>query len=76
MTKPIQRPGHPRSALGDSPSMNCPDRLLADAAGFADRMASLLDLEANRLRQWLFARCVLDSPDRPFLGGVAAALAP
>ena len=72
----------PKPYLGDPTydplqhMVNSPDRLVADPAGFADRMAGLLDLDASRLRHWLFARCVLGSLDRPFLGGVAAALAP
>ena len=72
----------PKPYLGDPTydplqhMLNSPDRLVADAAGLADRMAGLLDLDASRLRHWLFARCVLGSLDRPFLGGVAAALAP
>jgi len=72
----------PKPYLGDPTydvlqhMLNCPDRLVADPSGFADRMAALLELEANRLRHWLFARCVLESLDRPFLGAVAAALAP
>jgi streptomycin 6-kinase len=39
-------------------------------------MAALLDLDAQRLRQWLFARCVQESIDQPHLRGVAIALAP
>jgi streptomycin 6-kinase len=35
-----------------------PARLSADASGFVKQMAGLLDLNADRLRQWLFARCV------------------
>ena len=72
----------PKPYLGDPTydplqhMLNSPDRLVADAAGLADRMAGLLDLDASRLRHWRFARCVLGSLDRPFLGGVAAALAP
>ena len=72
----------PKPYLGDPTydplqhMLNCPDRLVADPAGFADRMAALLELEANRLRHWLFARCLVESLDRPFLGAVAAAPAP
>ena len=72
----------PKPYLGDPTydplqhMLNCPDRLVADPAGFADRMAALLELEANRLRHWLFARCLVESLDRPFLGAVAATLAP
>lgn len=56
--------------------LNFPDRLLADAEGFCRRMAGLLELDPNRLRQWLFARCVQESVDRPELGRVARDLAP
>jgi streptomycin 6-kinase len=56
--------------------LNHPDRLRADPVAFARRMAGLLDLDPERLRRWLFARCVLESLDRPELGRVARALAP
>ncbi len=56
--------------------LNFPARLSADATGFARRMADLLDLDAERLRQWLFARCVQESVDRPYLRSVAVSLTP
>jgi streptomycin 6-kinase len=56
--------------------LNFPARLDADPAGFVGRMAALLDLDAQRLRQWLFARCVQESIDHPHLRSVAIALAP
>jgi len=56
--------------------LNFPARLSADPSGFVKRMAGLLDLNANRLRQWLFARCVHESIDQPHLRGVAVNLAP
>jgi streptomycin 6-kinase len=56
--------------------INFPGRLAADAGGFADRMAGLLDLDARRVRLWLFARCVQESPQYPELRHVATALAP
>lgn len=56
--------------------LNFPDRLAADAVGFASRMADLLDLDAERLRQWMFARCVQESVDQPHLLGVVEDLAP
>lgn len=56
--------------------LNFPDRLAADAAGFARRMADLPDLDAERLRWWLFARCVQGSADQPHLPQVATDLAP
>ena len=56
--------------------LNFPGRLAADPSGFARRMADLLELDAERLRQWLFARCVQESIDQPHLRSVARALAP
>jgi streptomycin 6-kinase len=56
--------------------LNSPGRLAADPGGFARRMAGLLDLDAERLRQWLFARCAMEAVARPHLLPVAAALAP
>ena len=56
--------------------LNCDQRLTADAVGLAGRMAGLLDLDADRLRQWLFARCAQESLDQPDLIEVAARLAP
>jgi streptomycin 6-kinase len=41
--------------------LNCDDRLSIDPAGLAARMAHLLDLDAERVTQWLFARCVQES---------------
>jgi streptomycin 6-kinase len=52
------------------------DRLLTDPAGLIGRVVDLLDLDAGRLRQWLFARCVQESLDHPDLHAVAAQLAP
>jgi len=52
------------------------DRLLTAPAGLIGRMADLLDLDAGRLRRWLFARCVQESLDDPDLRGVAVRLAP
>jgi streptomycin 6-kinase len=40
--------------------LNFPGRLAADAPGFAARMAALLDLNPLRVRQWLFARSIID----------------
>jgi streptomycin 6-kinase len=56
--------------------LNCADRLSADPAGLARRMADLLDLDADRVRLWLFARCVQESVGWPGLGKVAARIAP
>ena len=56
--------------------LNCPGRLQADPAGLADRMAVLCDVDRERFRSWLFARCVVESPWWPELAAVAVALAP
>ncbi len=56
--------------------LNSPDRLGADPAAFVRRMAGLLDLDAERLGRWVFARCVLEWLGRPDLREVAAKLAP
>lgn len=72
----------PKPYLGDPTydalqhMLNCPDRLTADPAGFAARMAALLDLDAARLRLWLFARCVQESSYQPVLANVAVRLRP
>jgi len=50
----------------DSPTSVTPPTTLAD----------LLALDAERLRQWLFARCVQGSVDQPHLRRPAVALAP
>jgi len=54
--------------------LNC-DRLLADPAGLAGRLAGMLELDAERLRRWLFARCVQEAPADPALLDVARRLA-
>jgi streptomycin 6-kinase len=41
--------------------LNCDDRLASDPAGLAGRMAALLDLDCDRVRLWLLARCVQES---------------
>ncbi|MGH3319359.1 MAG: aminoglycoside phosphotransferase family protein [Streptosporangiaceae bacterium] len=56
--------------------LNCEDRLRMDPAGFARRMADLLDLHAGRLLAWLFARCVQESIDQPLLREVATRVTP
>jgi streptomycin 6-kinase len=56
--------------------LNCPDRLVSDPAGFARRMARLLDLDGQRLQQWLFARCVQQSIDQPHLLSAIIKIAP
>lgn len=55
--------------------LNC-DRLDADPRGLAGRFAALLELDAGRVTQWLFARCVVESIEQPPLRAVATTLAP
>lgn len=56
--------------------LNCEVRLHADPHGLVRRLADLLALDADRLRLWLFARCVQESPDWPELADVARRVAP
>jgi streptomycin 6-kinase len=56
--------------------LNCDERLRADPAGLARRMADLLDLDADRLLLWFFARCVQESAEFPALADVARRIAP
>jgi streptomycin 6-kinase len=56
--------------------LNCEDRLSADPAALARRMADLLDLDAARVRCWLFARCVQESVGWPRLAEIAVRIAP
>jgi streptomycin 6-kinase len=56
--------------------LNFPGRLAADPAAFARRMADLLDLDPQRLRYWLFARCVQESVNDPHLRIPATQIAP
>jgi streptomycin 6-kinase len=50
--------------------------LMPDPMVRVRRMAGLLDLDPDRLRLWLFARCVVESVDNPGLRPVATALKP
>jgi streptomycin 6-kinase len=56
--------------------LNCPARLTTDPGGLADRLSGLLDLDAHRVRLWLFARCVQECVQQPWLRPVASILAP
>jgi streptomycin 6-kinase len=56
--------------------LNVDERLHADPDGLVQRMADLLDLDTERLRLWLFARCVQESPNDPDLLAVARRLTP
>jgi streptomycin 6-kinase len=72
----------PKPYLGDPAydvlqhMLNCEDRLAADPAGLAVRMANLAGLDAARVRHWLFARSVQESVGSPLMRQVARALAP
>jgi streptomycin 6-kinase len=41
--------------------LNCDERLATDPSGLALRIAELLELDSERVRMWLFARCVQES---------------
>jgi streptomycin 6-kinase len=56
--------------------LNCEDRLAADPAGLANRMAGLAGIDAGRVRQWRFARAVQESIGSPLMRQVAGQLAP
>jgi streptomycin 6-kinase len=56
--------------------LNCEERLAADPAGLARRMAGLTGLDPGRVRLWLFARSVQESTGSPILHQVARQLAP
>lgn len=56
--------------------LNCEERLRSDPRGLAGRMASLLDLDRERVLLWLFARCVQESPNWPSLAEIACQVAP
>ena len=72
----------PKPYLGDPAydvlqhMLNCEDRLAADPAGLAARMAGLAGVDAARVRQWLFARSVQESVGSPLMRQVAGTLAP
>jgi streptomycin 6-kinase len=56
--------------------LNC-DRLFTDPVGLARRLAAALDLDAERLLRWLFARCVVEGvAECPQLEAVIVLLAP
>jgi streptomycin 6-kinase len=56
--------------------LNCDERLATDPAGLSQRMASLLDVDAQRVRLWLFARCAQESIGDPTMREPAHRLAP
>lgn len=55
--------------------LNC-DRLHTGPRELTHRMGNLLDLDADRLMLWLFARCIQESPGWPALAQVAQEIAP
>ena len=74
-------PADPKPHVGDpvydalQHLLNC-ERLFTDPAGLSDRMATLTGVDPNRLRLWLFARCVQEAAGWPALADVARRLAP
>jgi streptomycin 6-kinase len=56
--------------------LNCDERLATDPAGLSRRMASLLEVDAERVRLWLFARCAQESLRDPTMREPARRLAP
>ena len=56
--------------------LNCDERLASDPAGLARRMAELLDLDPERVRLWLFARCTQESLHDLTMRATARRLAP
>jgi streptomycin 6-kinase len=57
-------------------ALNCPQRLVSDPVGLAQHLADLAQLDADRVRLWLFARCAVESLERPDLAAAATTLAP
>jgi streptomycin 6-kinase len=56
--------------------LNCTESIQNDPRGLVQRVAPLAALDADRVEQWLFARCVQDSPDWPALALIAQRLSP
>ncbi len=56
--------------------LNCRDRLVTDPRALVQRMAGLLGLDPDRLLVWLFAYCVVQSVDFPWMLGVAERIRP
>lgn len=56
--------------------LNCKERLSAEPRALAARMAGLLGLDLDRLLAWLFAYCVVQSTEFPWLLGVAEQIRP
>jgi streptomycin 6-kinase len=56
--------------------LNCAARVQRDPRGMIERIADLLGLDRERLRLWLFARCVVESPSWPDAAAMAPRIAP
>ena len=56
--------------------LNCEARLVANPTALAARMAGLLGLDLERLLVWLFAYCVVQSVDFPWMLAVAEQIRP
>lgn len=55
--------------------LNCDKRLATDPMGLAQRMADLAEVDRERVRLWLFARCAQESLDDPTMRAPARRLA-
>jgi streptomycin 6-kinase len=56
--------------------LNCDERLVTDPVGLSQRMADLLEVDPDRVRLWLFARCGQESLHDLTMRGLAHQLAP
>jgi streptomycin 6-kinase len=56
--------------------LNCDERLACDPAGMCARLAGLLELDRERVRLWLFARCAQESVTDASMREPARRLAP
>ncbi|HWE32434.1 MAG TPA: aminoglycoside phosphotransferase family protein [Solirubrobacteraceae bacterium] len=56
--------------------LNCDERLATDPMALAARMGSLLEVDSERVRLWLFARCAQESADSAAMVELARRLAP
>jgi streptomycin 6-kinase len=56
--------------------LNCHARLVANPTGLVHRMARLLDLDPERVRLWLLARCAQESVHDLTMRELARRLAP
>jgi streptomycin 6-kinase len=71
----------PKPFIGDAAydpvqhMLNCDRRLARDPAGLSRRMAELLELDPERVRLWLFARCAHESLHDLTMRGPARRLA-